>query len=136
MEVVQSDLETTHKTLNFMPRTATTQEIPAWSANLCANAPKDWRDDLRAQARVLGMSFGELVRQLLLAGAASRLPALAEKMLVAHKNYYPKRSLRIATLSAVLLTVFVGGMLASGGHKELRAAKRPHRVREEWVQAV
>ena len=88
-----------------------------------------WRDDLRAEAKRTGISFGELLRQLLLVGATAKLPGIAKKMLAAHKEYYPARSV----MSGVLVLVFCGGLLV-GGHHHCNRLHRVNRARLEHFE--
>lgn len=97
-----------------------TKKIPEWSANITANAPDDWRAAFGRKAVELGISTGELLRQLWLAGAAARFPDLAEKLAAAHKRYYPKRCLHTATIMGLLFGFTLGGL---GVHRDLRRVK-------------
>jgi hypothetical protein len=104
----------------------TTQKIPLWSANLSANAPKDWQRAIGRKAFELGISAGELVRRLLIAGAQASFPAMGRSMVAAHRKYYPKRAL----CGVVLLTVFGVATLAGQHHgKDLRVARAIQRAK-------
>jgi len=104
----------------------TTQQIPAWSANLSANAPSAWRDELALEAKRLDIGLGELLRQLLLAGARVQLPKLAHKMLAAHREYYPKR----AIMPAAVLVLFCVSLAAHDVKRTGRAVRLARQAQE------
>ncbi len=111
----------------------TTQKIPAWSANLSANGPKDWQAELGRKAFALGISSGELLRQLLMAGALVKFPELGRKLIAAHRRYYPARKILATAGSAALLLLFVSGWWMCGHDNQVRAARglRMAKHREE-----
>lgn len=126
------------KFMSEMARGARTQKIPAWSANISANAPKDWQRALGRQACDLGISAGELVRQLLMVGAKHKFPALAKTLVAASRRYYPSRAIMAG--SVLLLSLGLGhvGQFMLNHHRshELRTrcvARHQGRHNAEWV---
>ena len=80
---------------------------------------------MRAAAKARGISFGELLRQLLLVGAAAKIPSLAKKMMASHREYYPARQ-----FMATIMVLLAAGLFfqAVGGRHDLRRSKVAHRA--------
>ena len=89
------------------------------SLNVCQPEGAFWKREAKAH-RV--RSVGELHKRLLLLALRQVAPQRARELMKIRLNY---RGLG----SAVLLGVFVGGLIAAGGVKELRRAHYAPRVR-------
>lgn len=105
---------------------ARTQRIPAWSRQITANGPACMAQALASQAAALGISTGEMLRQLWIIGAKVRFPKLAKALVASHRKYYPSRAifaLNRSTRAAALLTLFCAGLLLAGGHHDPRGGR-------------
>lgn len=107
-------------------RLATTQEIPAWSRNLSTNAPEAWRLAIGERADALGVSAGEVMRRWMLLGAMADARALGQRMVKAHREYYPNR--QMVLMAAVGLLAAGLFVQAVGGRHDVRRVRVAHRA--------
>lgn len=102
-----------------------TQKIPAWSRQITANGPECMAQAFSRQAAALGISTGELLRQLWMIGAKDRFPKLARQLIASHRKYYPSRAIMAG---AVLLLSWgfcaTGNLVLARHHHDLRTAGR------------
>jgi len=121
-------LPTLTKPLLKMP--SKTTPIPAWSAQITYNGPKDERDLLERLRQKLGArSMGQLLKQLVALGVAAKCPGSAAELREIRRRYY----------GSTLLLIFLGALAISWvDHDEMnrgcrRCARRPGTRFEECV---
>jgi len=87
----------------------TTTPIPAWSAQITYNGPKDERDLLARMAAESGArSMAQFLKELIAAGVAAKCPQSAAELREIRRRYY----------GAILLLTFLLALAASWSNPE------------------